>query len=199
MPLFSFEGHSPQVHPDAWIAPTATLVGEVVVEAGASVWYGAVLRADLGPIYVRAGANVQDGSVLHGGDDPPTEIGPGATIGHLCVVHGAVVGAEAVVGNGSIVQDGARIGARALVGAGSTVPPGRVVEAETVSLGPTTTPRGSLTSGARWWVENNPGFYQQLARRHAAGAAPAASGSEPASEPESEPDLSAGRSPASDA
>ena len=77
MPLVSFEGRSPQVHPDAWIAPTATLVGDVVVEAGASVWYGAVLRADFGRIVVRSGANVQDGSVLHGGDDPETEVGPG--------------------------------------------------------------------------------------------------------------------------
>jgi carbonic anhydrase/acetyltransferase-like protein (isoleucine patch superfamily) len=169
MPLFSFEGRSPQVHPEAWVAPTATLVGDVVVEAGASIWYGAVLRADLGPIYVRSGANVQDGCVLHGGDDPATEIGPGATVGHLCVVHGAVVGAEAVIGNGSVIQDGARVGARALIGAGSTVPPMREVEPETVSLGPIATTRGPLTEGARWWVENNPGFYAALARRHAAG------------------------------
>src|ERR671932_443471 len=67
MPLFSFEGRVPSVSPEAWIAPTATLVGDVVVEAGASVWYGAVLRADFGRIVVRAGANVQDNSVLHGG------------------------------------------------------------------------------------------------------------------------------------
>ena len=120
MPLFSFEGKAPQVHPDAWIAPTATLVGDVRVEAHASVWYGAVLRADFGPIVVREGANVQDGSVLHGGDDPVTEVGPGATIGHLCVVHGAVIGRDALVGNGAVVQDGARIGARSLVAAGVT-------------------------------------------------------------------------------
>jgi carbonic anhydrase/acetyltransferase-like protein (isoleucine patch superfamily) len=92
MPLFAFEGREPQVSPGAWIAPTATLVGDVRVEAEASVWYGAVLRADFGPIVVRRGANIQDGSVLHGGDDPVTEIGEGATVGHLCVVHGAVIG-----------------------------------------------------------------------------------------------------------
>ena len=74
MPLFSFEGVSPTVHPDAWIAPTATLVGDVHVEADASIWYNAVLRADFGRIIVREGANVQDGSVLHGGDDPITEV-----------------------------------------------------------------------------------------------------------------------------
>jgi carbonic anhydrase/acetyltransferase-like protein (isoleucine patch superfamily) len=105
MPLFSFEGLSPTVHPDAFIAPTATLVGDVRVEAHASIWYNAVLRADFGPIIIREGANVQDGCVLHGGDDPITEVGAGATIGHLCVVHGCVIGPEALIGNGSTIQD----------------------------------------------------------------------------------------------
>jgi carbonic anhydrase/acetyltransferase-like protein (isoleucine patch superfamily) len=172
MPLFSFEGRAPQVHPQAWVAPTATLVGDVVVEAHASIWYGAVLRADFGPIVVRAGANVQDGSVLHGGTDPVTEIGEGATIGHLCVVHGAVIGAQALVGNGAVVQDGARIGARALVAAGSTVAPGTVVPAEVVVTGTPAKVRGPLEGSARWWVDNNPQAYQELARRHAAGIAP---------------------------
>ena len=172
MPLFSFEGRSPQVHPDAWVAPTATVVGDVVVEAGASIWYGAVLRADFGRIVVRAGANVQDGSVLHGGDDPVTEVGPGATIGHVCVVHGAVVGAEALIGNGTTVQDGARIGARSLIGAGSLVPPNAEIPADVLALGAPARVRGPLTEGAARWVHGNPGIYQALARRHAAGIEP---------------------------
>ena len=173
MPLFSFEGRSPQVHPLAWIAPTATLVGDVTVEAHASVWYGAVLRADFGPIVVREGANVQDGSVLHGGSDPVTEVGAGATIGHLCVVHGCVIGPEALVGNGATVQDGAVIGARALVAAGSTVTPGTVVPPETVVTGTPARVRGPLEGTAKFWVDNNPEVYRELARRHAAGVQPA--------------------------
>ncbi len=169
MPLFSFEGRSPRVHPQAWVAPTATLVGDVTVEAGASIWYGAVLRADFGAIVVREGANVQDGSVLGGGVDPVTEMGPGATVGHLCVVHGAVVGAQALVGNGAVVQDGARIGERALVAAGSTVTPGTVVPPEVVATGTPARVRGPLEGTARWWVDSNPAAYQALARRHAAG------------------------------
>ena len=86
-----------------------------------------MLRADFGPIIVRRGANIQDGSVLHGGADPVTEVGDGATIGHLCVVHGAVIGAEALVGNGATVLDGASVGRRALIAAGATVPPGLIV------------------------------------------------------------------------
>ncbi len=172
MPLFAFEDHEPQVSPQAWIAPTATLVGDVRVEAGASVWYGAVLRADFGTIIVRRGANIQDGSVLHGGADPVTEIGEGATVGHLCVVHGAVVGAEALIGNGATVLDGAVVGSRALVAAGSTVQPGAEIPDGMLAAGVPARVIGKLTPGAKRWVDTNPQVYQALARRHAAGVRP---------------------------
>src|ERR1700704_4011165 len=167
MPMFAFEGRSPRVSASAWIAPTATLVGDVTVEDEASVWYGAVLRADFGPVIVRRGANVQDGSVLHGGADPVTEVGEGATIGHLCVVHGCVIGAEALIGNGATVLDGAVIGARALVAAGATVPPGMRVPDGMLAAGVPARIVGELTAGARTWVENNPAVYRALAKRHA--------------------------------
>jgi carbonic anhydrase/acetyltransferase-like protein (isoleucine patch superfamily) len=172
MPLFAFEGREPAVSPDAWIAPTATLVGDVRVEAEASIWYGAVLRADFGPVIVRRGANVQDGSVLHGGSDPVTEVGEGATVGHLCVVHGAVIGAEALVGNGATVLDGAVVGPRALVAAGCTVPPGMSIPAGSLAVGVPARVAGEVTGGAKRWVVTNPQVYRDLARRHAAGARP---------------------------
>lgn len=172
MPLFSFEGHAPVISPTAWIAPTATLVGQVTVEDEASVWYGAVLRADFGPIYVRRGANIQDGSVLHGGGDPATEVGDGVTVGHLCVIHGAVIGAEALIGNGATVLDGALIGSRALIAAGATVPPGMVVPDGMQAAGVPARITGELSDGARGWVESNPAVYRDLAKRHAAGARP---------------------------
>ncbi|WP_163505507.1 gamma carbonic anhydrase family protein [Fodinicola acaciae] len=165
MPLYSFEGAEPRVHADAWIAPTATLVGDVTVEANASVWYGAVLRADFGPIVIRAGANVQDNSVLHGGFEA-TEVGPGATVGHMCVLHGCVVGAEALIGNNATVQDGARIGDRALIAAGTLVPPNTMVAPETMFVGAAGQQRGPLTPGAEGWVRTNPDIYQALAKRH---------------------------------
>jgi carbonic anhydrase/acetyltransferase-like protein (isoleucine patch superfamily) len=168
VPLFAFEGNEPQVSPEAWIAPTATLVGDVRVEAEASVWYGAVLRADFGPIIVRRGANIQDGSVLHGGDDPITEIGEGVTIGHLCVVHGCVIGAEALIGNGSTVLDKVIVGRRALVAGGATVPPGMVIPDGMLAAGVPAKVIREVTGGARHWVETNPAVYRDLARRHAA-------------------------------
>jgi carbonic anhydrase/acetyltransferase-like protein (isoleucine patch superfamily) len=172
VPLFAFEGREPKVSPAAWIAPTATLVGDVRVEAEASVWYGAVLRADFGPIVVGRGANVQDGSILHGGSDPVTEVGEGATIGHLCVVHGAVIHAEALVGNGATVLDGAIVGRRALVAAGGTVPPGMTIPEGMLAAGVPARVVGEVTAGGKQWVEANPGIYRDLARRHAAGARP---------------------------
>jgi carbonic anhydrase/acetyltransferase-like protein (isoleucine patch superfamily) len=172
MPLFAFEGHEPTISPTAWIAPTATLVGDVRVEDEASVWYGAVLRADFGPIIVRRGANIQDGSVLHGGTDPVTEIGEGVTIGHLCVVHGAVIGAEALIGNGSIVLDGAVIGSRALVAAGCTVPPGMTIPGGMLAVGTPARITRAVSGAAKEWVDTNPEIYRELARRHAAGTRP---------------------------
>ena len=172
MPLFSFEGLEPRVSDGAWIAPTATLVGDVRVEDGASVWYGAVLRADFGPIIVRRGANIQDNSVLHGGADPVTEVGEGATVGHLCVVHGAVIGAEALVGNGATVLDGAVVGPRALVAAGATVPPGMTIGGGTLAAGVPARILGAISGGAKQWVDTNPEVYRELARRHAATVRP---------------------------
>jgi carbonic anhydrase/acetyltransferase-like protein (isoleucine patch superfamily) len=172
MPMFAFEGRSPRVSASAFVAPTATLVGDVTVEDEASVWYGAVLRADFGPIVIRRGANVQDGSVLHGGEDPVTEVGEGATIGHLCVVHGCVIGAEALIGNGATVLDGAVIGARALVAAGATVAPGLVVPDGMLAVGVPARVAGEVRGGALEWVQTNPEVYRGLARRHAAGVRP---------------------------
>jgi carbonic anhydrase/acetyltransferase-like protein (isoleucine patch superfamily) len=172
MPLFAFEGQEPRVSPAAWIAPTATLVGDVLVEEDASIWYGAVLRADFGPIVVRRGANVQDGSVLHGGRDPVTEVGEGATIGHLCVLHGAVVQAEALIGNGATVLDGAVVGRRALVAAGCTVPPGMAIGDGMLAVGVPARVVGEVSGGAKQWVDTNPEVYRALARRHAAGVRP---------------------------
>jgi carbonic anhydrase/acetyltransferase-like protein (isoleucine patch superfamily) len=171
VPLFSFEGKTPIVHPEAWVAPTATLIGDVTVEARASVWYGAVIRADFGPVVIRAGANIQDKSVIHVGSTG-CEVGPGATVGHLCMIHDCVIGAQAIVGNGATVLDGARIGARAMIAAGSTVTPGDQVPDEVVAMGSPARKRVPLSDSTKLWVDNNGPIYEELARRHRDGSAP---------------------------
>ncbi len=170
MPRIEFEGRAPVVDPSAFVAPTASLVGDVTVEAGASVWYGAVLRGDYAAIVVRAGANVQDGAVLHAPPGSPVEVGPGATVAHNCVVHGAVLGEECLVANGAIVLDGARIGARSLVAAGAIVPAGREIPDDTLAIGAPASVKGPVPgSSSEFWVKANPSAYRELAQRHRRG------------------------------
>jgi carbonic anhydrase/acetyltransferase-like protein (isoleucine patch superfamily) len=174
MPLFAFEGKTPKIHPTAFIAPTASIIGDVTVEENASIWYNTVLRADFSPIVIRRGANVQDGSVIHVTPVGGTEIGPGATIGHLCMVHAATIGEEALVGNASTVLDGARIGARSMIAAGSLVTPGTDIPEGVLAMGAPCKVRGPIAgTPAERWVQMNPTGYQALAQRHRVGVRPA--------------------------
>lgn len=170
MPLYRFEGVAPRIHPTAFVAANATIIGDVTIEEGASVWYGAVLRGDTAPIRICRGANVQDGAVLHGGPDGETYVGPHATIAHLAVVHGAHVGEGALVANGATVLDGARIGDWSLVAAHSFVSPGTAIPPGTLAAGsPATVKRELAGSPAEELVRLNGPAYAELAKRHAVG------------------------------
>ncbi|WKG02790.1 gamma carbonic anhydrase family protein [Mycolicibacterium sp. HK-90] len=170
MPLYSFEGRAPVVDPGAFVAPTATLIGDVTVEAGASVWFNAVLRGDFAPIVIRQGANVQDGSVLHAPPGIPVDIGPGATVAHMCVVHGAHVGEQALIANHCTVLDGAVIGRRSLIAAHSLVVGGTKIPDEVLVTGAPAKIRGPIAgTGAQTWIQTNPGAYQDLAQRYLTG------------------------------
>ncbi|HEY2271405.1 MAG TPA: gamma carbonic anhydrase family protein [Jatrophihabitantaceae bacterium] len=171
--VYEFEGKRPSIAEDAFIAPTATIIGDVTVEAGASVWYGAVVRGDDGPIVIRERANVQDGSVIHTTPGVTTEIGVGATVAHQCIVHGAVLEDEALVGNGCVVLDGARIGAGSLVAALSLVQPGVQIPPGVLAAGvPAQVKKPIAGTPAEMWVKLNPTYYPALAQKHIAGLKP---------------------------
>jgi carbonic anhydrase/acetyltransferase-like protein (isoleucine patch superfamily) len=129
-------GRSPRVHPDAWVDPSAQVIGDVTIEAGASVWPGAIVRGDQDN-YVTVGrnTNVQDGSVLHVTPEFPCIVGHNVTIGHRCVVHACTVMDNCRIGIGAVVLTGAIVEAGAQVGAGAVVPPGRVVPAGWLFMG----------------------------------------------------------------
>ena len=171
MVSFEFEGKRPTIADDAFIAPTATIIGDVTIEAGASVWYGAVLRGDCGPIIVRERANIQDGAVVHCPPGVTTEIGLGVTVAHLCVVHGAVLEEECLIGNAAIVLDGARVGARSMVAAHALVTPGTQIPSGVLALGAPAKVKGPIEGLPAAWVAANPAFYADLAQRHRAGIA----------------------------
>ncbi len=169
MPLFSFEGKSPRIHPKAFIAATATIIGDVEIEEGCSIWYGVVLRGDFAPIVIRKGANVQDNSVIHSQPELPTEVGANATIAHSCTVHSATIGEAALIGNGSVVLDGAVVGAGSLVAAGSTVGANAQIPPGVLAAGSPAVVKRELSGEAAMWVRENPLAYIELGQRHRLG------------------------------
>jgi carbonic anhydrase/acetyltransferase-like protein (isoleucine patch superfamily) len=134
------------------------------------VWYGAVVRADYAPVVIREGANVQENAVIHGPPGLTTDVGPGATVAHNCVVHGAMLETECLVANGSVVLDGATVGARSLVAAGSVVAAGATIPAGMLAAGsPAVVKRPLPGTPAEFWVNTNPAAYAELAQRHKVG------------------------------
>ncbi len=126
---------TPRIHPTAYVAPNATLIGNVVVEAEASVWFGCVLRAEEAEIVIGPRSNVQDLTVIHTDPGQSCRVGAGVTVGHRAVLHGATVEDGAMIGIGAIVMDGAVVGEQAIVGAGAVVTGGAMIPERTLALG----------------------------------------------------------------
>ncbi|MBW8732789.1 MAG: gamma carbonic anhydrase family protein [Asticcacaulis sp.] len=127
MPIYALDDLSPAVSEDGvcWIAPDASVVGNVQVGEGASIWFGAVVRGDNEPIVIGARSNIQDGSVLHSDPGSPLTIGEGVTVGHKVVLHGCTIGDNSLIGIGAVVLNRARIGRNSIVGAGALVTEGK--------------------------------------------------------------------------
>jgi carbonic anhydrase/acetyltransferase-like protein (isoleucine patch superfamily) len=125
MTVYRLGEQQPHLDQDTWVAPSAQVVGNVHLEAGCSVWFGAVVRADNEPMRIGAGSNVQDGAVLHSDPGYPLHIGENVTIGHQAMLHGCTVGEGSLIGIGAVVLNGAKIGRHCLVAAGALVTEGK--------------------------------------------------------------------------
>jgi carbonic anhydrase/acetyltransferase-like protein (isoleucine patch superfamily) len=131
--IYELDGVRPQIDPTAWVAPTAVLIGNVIVGPRANIWFGAVLRGDNEPIVVGEGSNIQENSVLHTDMGSPLTIGANCTIGHKAMLHGCTIEDGSLIGMGATLLNGAKIGAGSLVGAcalvteGKEIPPGSLV------------------------------------------------------------------------
>lgn len=143
MPIFALDGVVPDVADTAWVAPGAQVMGAVTLAAGASVWFGAVLRGDNERITIGAGSNVQENCVLHTDMGFPLTVGTGCTIGHAAILHGCTIGDNTLIGMGATVLNGASIGEKCLIGAGALITEGKVI------------PPGSLVMGAPGKVIRN--------------------------------------------
>lgn len=169
---FELGGHRPKVHPDAYIAPTAVLIGDVEIQAGASVWFGAVLRADEAQIQVCEGANVQDNAVIHCAEDLPTIIEREASVGHSALLEGCVVETGAVVGMGATMLQRSRLGAGAMLAAGSVLREGAQVPPGHMAAGVPASVKKRLDGSSGNWVGITARHYRDRAVRYRAELRP---------------------------
>ena len=170
MSLYALAGRAPNLHAQSWVADSASVIGAVVLEKNASVWFGCVLRGDNEPIVIGEGSNVQDGAVLHTDIGAPLTLGADVTVGHMAMLHGCTVGEGSLIGIKAVVLNHARIGRECLIGAGALNPevreipgrsrvigaPGKVVR----EMSPEQAMRVAL--GAAHYVENWKRYRREL-------------------------------------
>lgn len=153
MPLYSFKGKSPRVHPTAFVAPTAVLIGDVTLHAGSSVWFGTVLRGDMDRIEIGARSNVQDNSTIHTDEGEPTIVGTDVTIGHDALVHSSVIENNVLIGQASVLVGGCVVGTGTIIGAGAVVPAKMTVPPRSLVVGvPAKVVRETKAEDERWTV-----------------------------------------------
>jgi len=182
VPLYEYRGKRPRVASDAWVAPTAGVIGDVEIASGASVWFGATVRGDMSYVRIGPRTSVQDNCVIHTEEGGPTIIGADVTLGHGAIVHDSVIGDNVLIGMGSLLVGGARVGNGAVIAAGAVVPGAMEVPAGKVALGvPARIVRDARPDDARWthvaaehYVELSAWYRENLSNpaRSAPSAAP---------------------------
>ena len=135
MAIYSIDDRHPVLGPDAWVAPNATVIGDVRLGNNASIWWSAVVRGDNDTITIGAGSNIQDGSVLHVDAGVPMILGTNVTVGHLAMLHGCSIGDESLIGIKSVILNKAVIGRHCIIGANSLIPEGKVIPERSLVMG----------------------------------------------------------------
>jgi carbonic anhydrase/acetyltransferase-like protein (isoleucine patch superfamily) len=166
--ILPFAGMHPHIHPTAFVAPTAVVIGNVVIEEEASVWFGAVIRGDEPDheIRIRARTSIQDNCVIHVSVRGPTVIGPEATVGHGAVLESCVVERGALIGMNAVVLQGARVGEESLIAAGSTVGDGVEIPPRHLAAGSPAKPKKALEGASLGWVATSAAHYVELSREY---------------------------------
>jgi carbonic anhydrase/acetyltransferase-like protein (isoleucine patch superfamily) len=167
--ILPFEGKYPRIHPTAWIAPTAVVIGDVEIGPDTSVWYHCVLRGDTNVMRIGARTNIQDGSILHlNAGAEPLIIGDDVTIGHACIVHACTLKNRAFVGMGATVLDGAVIEEAGMIGAGGMLPPRKVIGAMELWMGSPAKLVRVMSEEERARFDRTAPTYAELSKRHRA-------------------------------
>jgi carbonic anhydrase/acetyltransferase-like protein (isoleucine patch superfamily) len=166
--IHTFNGKTPRLAPDVYVAPGAVIIGDVTIGPGSSVWSNAVLRGDAAPITVGAGTNIQDGAVVHADPGAPCRIGDGVTVGHAAIVHGCTVGDNSLIGMHSTVLNNAVIGPESLVAAGALVRERAEFAPRTMLVGLPAAPRRDLNDDEVAGLYASASGYQERAAAYRA-------------------------------
>jgi carbonic anhydrase/acetyltransferase-like protein (isoleucine patch superfamily) len=169
MAVYALDGVAPQIADTAWVADSAQVIGDVTLEAEASLWFGVVARGDTDHLHIGAGSNIQDGCVLHADSGQPLVVGRHVTVGHKVMLHGCTIGDESLIGIGAVVLNGAKIGRNCLVGAGSLVTEGKVFPDGSMILGSPAKVVRQLTPEQIEGIRRSAHHYIANARRFQAG------------------------------
>ncbi len=169
-PLWSFEGVAPTVAPDAWVAPTASVIGDVVLGPGSSVWWHCVLRGDTNHIRVGEGSNIQDGTIVHISTGTfPCLIGRSVLVGHGCIIHGCTLEDGAFIGMGATVLDGAVVAAGGMLAAGGLLTPGKRIGPNELWAGSPARLKRVMSAEERASWDRGAKHYVKLAQRFRTG------------------------------
>jgi carbonic anhydrase/acetyltransferase-like protein (isoleucine patch superfamily) len=169
--ILPIRGRAPQLHTESWVAPNASIIGQVTLAARASVWYGATLRAEAEPIEIGFGANIQDGVTIHVDAEFPVSVGAGVSVGHNAVLHGCTIEDDSLVGMGAVVLNGAIVGKGSLIAACALVPQGVVVPPRSLVTGVPGRVRRELSDAEITNNRHNAQVYQRLLELHRSGDA----------------------------
>lgn len=164
--ILDYKNKRPQIAPNVYVAPTAVIIGDVIIEEGASIWFGAVIRGDSGPIRIGAGTSVQDNVVVHVNGRHATLIGADVTIGHGAVLEGCMIGNGALIGMNATVLDGSTVGAGAVIAAGAVVREGDTIPDHTLAAGVPAKVRGAIAAEVQARLAAAPAAYRRYAQTY---------------------------------
>lgn len=166
----TYKGSTPQIGDDVFLAETCAVIGDVVIGARSSLWYGAVIRGDVMHIRIGEEVSIQDNTVVHvTSGRHPTVVGDRVTVGHSAILHGCIVEDECIIGMGAVIMDEARVAKNCIVGAGALVTPGTELPAGHLVIGSPARPKRPLTERELEWIQTSAAHYVEVARAYLAG------------------------------
>jgi len=170
--VYSFDGKTPRIANDVFVAPGAMIIGDVEIGPGSSVWFNVVIRADCNSVRIGSGTNIQDGAVLHVDPDAPLAIGNDVTVGHGAIVHGTTIGDRVLIGMGAVILSKSSVGNEALIAAGAVVPEGMAIGEGMLAAGVPAKEKRALDERNRGLLTAGADHYRHYSQQFRASLAP---------------------------